>query len=78
MYSLKPPVLPRPCTGGGGTAKMAASWMVLNFLLSVATMAPADRSFVVRSSKGFSGKNSTAALLKLTKPCTDRPVKPIA
>jgi len=34
--------LPNPCTGGGGTEKITASWMVLNFLLSAALMAAAD------------------------------------
>ena len=38
----KPPALPMPCTGGGATTKISASWIAASRLNSSPVMAPAD------------------------------------
>ena len=74
----KPPIVPRPITGGGGNTAMYASWIEANFWFSAPAIAPAERSALRRSSNGFSVTNTMPELVELVKPLIDRPGKATA
>jgi hypothetical protein len=71
----KPPIVPSPCTEGGGKTAIWASGMAPNLAFSWPTMALADIVLPVRSLKSSSGKNTAPELGLLMKPLADRPGK---
>ncbi len=76
--SLKPPVVPMPCTGGGGNITMKASWIAPNFWFNCCAIAAADSDAPVRSSKGLSVTKTMPEFELLVKPLIDRPGKDTA
>ena len=76
--SLKPPMVPRPCTDGGGKMAMMALRCWAYFICSFWAMARPDSAAPWRSSKGFSPTNTMPADGLLMKPLMDRPGKAMA
>ena len=78
--SLKPPALPIPGTGGGGTAMMKASctaWSRPNSALTSAGP-DCDGPAFSRSSKGPKRANTTAAFEAFVKVAPEKPAKATA
>ncbi len=71
-------MVPRPITGGGGNITTKASCNPAYFWFSRIAMAPAERSGVVRWSKGLSPAKTMPELELLVKPLIDRPGNEIA
>ena len=74
-WSLKPPALPMPCTGGGGTTMMNASWIAE---AAACTFARIARLFCSgcpsRSSKDLSGRNIVSVLERFVLSRAERPL----
>ena len=75
---LKPPELPMPRTGGGGTAMMKASWMACIEPNSVPMIWSADWPAASRSSNESKAAKITPALLALVKVAPEKPAKATA
>ncbi len=71
-------MVPKPRTGGGGTARTKASWMPLNFWFNAAAMAGPLPWAERRSSNGFKATKTMPALGATLKPLMLRPGKATA
>ena len=75
---MKPPELPMPGTGGGGSAMMKASSMLCRLPNSWPMILPADSPALSRLSKSLNGAKITPALLALVKVAPEKPAKATA
>ena len=75
---MKPPALPIPRTGGGGTTMMKASLIACRRPNRLPMTALAGRPALVRSSKGCSAAKIAAAFEALVKVAPEKPAKATA